>query len=84
MWSVVFNSQGDQKYNYNDTVQKLCEKLSDDQTFSETTFRWFDGIVVESNTYDTFDPWTIFSTLTRHVFRFSKFPSKFPGREITE
>ena len=34
---------------------------------SESTFRWFDGLIRETNSYNPFDPWSVFSTLTAVV-----------------
>ena len=56
------------RHDVEDAKRQMCTDLDSDKlTYSESAFRWFDGLVLESNSYDTFDPWTVFSTLTRDV-----------------
>ncbi|XP_075248363.1 uncharacterized protein LOC142341324 [Convolutriloba macropyga] len=52
---------------YEDIVSTLCKGTSANLSYSESTFRWFDGLVRVTNTYDPFDPWSIFTTLTSIV-----------------
>ncbi|XP_075247660.1 uncharacterized protein LOC142340814 [Convolutriloba macropyga] len=52
---------------YDDILSSLCGGTADGFSYSESTFRWFDGLVRETNTYDPFNPWSVFSTLTSIV-----------------
>ncbi|XP_063711837.1 uncharacterized protein LOC134840082 isoform X2 [Symsagittifera roscoffensis] len=68
-WDSLFEYEGwnDHDQSIPDMMNALCGGTQPGMSYSESTFRWFDGLIRETNSYNPFDPWSVFSTLTAVV-----------------